>query len=439
LFSKVSQASSFSTFVQLCIEQTGRECDPNVFTKIQEEREVLDEQSNQLALMLEAEGIPAFDHEADVSIVGLSSGQEQHLQAFRQITFLPSVARKKRAERLRMLNYYVDQPENRLSTRMWVFNLGRRVPLVKVRSRIQQLSRMVSSFATELRQKYNIDIIFRSTELGKIIKNGEVNPKSGNRIMLEGVPEGDPTFHIHAHCLVKTPYLKDWGSVIRWVNKRWREINNMDPAEKWQPFDESGKIVKVREVCKYVAKPSDLLQLGQTEVGDLFHQVKGLHLVQFSGSLQNQRRSLKDQGQRPVRRKKGANMGWDIVPTWNKLSDSVYEAIAQTKKAKVKPTPKDNRVMAFLQPSFFFNVVAEPAVLVSRYNGDLSSLVQEHPKVCLVYDMCEGLREHSAGTANAPGTPAPYTLDSWSKTVGGAREGKTKAGVDPPEMHEIPF
>jgi hypothetical protein len=77
--------------------------------------------------------------------------------------------------------------------------------------------------------------------------------------------------------------------------------------------------------------------------------------------------------------------------------------------------------------------------LVSRYNGDLSSLVQEHPKVCLVYDMCEGLREHMAGTANAPETPARYTLDSWSKTVGDAEQGEPIAGVDPPEMHEIPF
>lgn len=414
--------SSFKSYLQLVGETTQRRISQEDFDDFQRQNRVLREQSLEIACRLEEGGVPAFDEEADVALVGLRTGEVRHFDAFRQINFIPSVAQKKRGPRLRVLEYYLDQQKGRKSHRMWTFNTGPRSLIGNVRQRVTELHRNLSRLASELRQGWGVDIIFRSTELGSMARQ----------------VDGLATFHVHAHCLVQTPYLNDWSGMLEWVQRRWREIVGLSPNGKWKVFEDSGKIFNPRELCKYCVKPTDVLQLNSAELCELQGQMFRLHLVQFSGSLQDVRRRLDDRGVRPVRRSRGDSWEWDVVPSWNRLPESVYEAIALTKNAPIKPTPKDNRLLGLLTPAFFFDTLAEPAALVARYNGNFHALVSEHGRVRETCRMVEAAAERCAAR-RALGGPVPYTVHNGSETVRRERDTGVLSTGPPGKEEEIPF
>ena len=96
----------------------------------------------------------------------------------------------------------------------------------------------------------------------------------------------------------------------------------MSPNQKWRPFEDAGKIGNARELCKYVVKPQDVLQLLPTELADLYVQTFRLHTVQFWGSLQALRNKCDRSHVKPYRRKRGESWSWEMIPSVNRRIDT---------------------------------------------------------------------------------------------------------------------
>lgn len=365
--------SSFDLYLDVCKDRVGDYIEQGAYFEQQQTRKQLREQSVEIADKLESVGIPAYEKDTDISLVGLASGESIQLDSFRQINFIPSIAKKKRSSRLKVLEYYLDLADetdhlpNSHKCRMWVFNMGWRVGLSGIRERTQILQRKISKLAFEAKSKYGIEFIFRSTELGSLSQS----------------PEQQSTFHVHSHVLVKCPKIADWSGCLRWVNSRWREMCQMSPNQKWKPFNDAGKIRNARELCKYIVKPSDVLQLLPLELKELYDQTFRLHTVQFSGSLQALRNRLDRGNVKPIRRNRGESWKWELMPSVNQRADTYDTTLDLAEDVKLEDSlgvKKWNQVYALLHPSFYFTTHAEPAVLVSNYTGSLDDLLDESEK-----------------------------------------------------------
>jgi len=334
----------------------------------------LKQDSFEIGSRLEEAGVPAFDRTQDLSLVCPITGEHQRVEAYRNICFIPSVAKKRRSAMLRRLDYFASLKKNEGKIRMWVFNTGIRARISECDDRIRMLNRNVAILASELREKYGIDIFFRATELGSAKRK-----------------RGYTTLHPHAHVLVKTPYVRDWSSAIGWVNRRWRQLCEMSPNSTWQPFEEAGKLFNLREACKYVCKPEDLKGLTPEEYAELYGVLYKKHLVQPLGEFKRLCAHIRENGLRPVRRGSGQ---WDLVFNWNKRTDREVLALGcpddeDAKSAQAKDffgdemedanpedhegDPPTNQVLAVLEPSFYFGLRCAPALLVSKRTDSIGN------------------------------------------------------------------
>ena len=83
-------------YPRLASELSGEVGDIDKWEKGQAYHKRLTEQSHDIADKLESQGIEAYDHNQDLVLVGLHSRQHKVVPNFRNINFIPSVARKNR-------------------------------------------------------------------------------------------------------------------------------------------------------------------------------------------------------------------------------------------------------------------------------------------------------------------------------------------------------
>ena len=375
MFGEFESKSSFRSLYELVRISAGRQLGPQEWLKMQLQRTKLEQDTFEIASRLEEAGIPAFDHSSDLTLVCPITGEVQKVQAYRNICFLPCVARKRRAPMLKRLQFFGQLPENQGKLRMWTFNTGLRVRIAELNDRIRQLNRNVGIIASELRERFSIDMIFRATELGGVEKR-----------------EGIATLHPHAHVLIKTPYLQDWSKAISWVNARWRQLCELSPNSTWKPFEECGKLHNIHEACKYVCKPESLKELSPSDLAELYGALYKKHLVQPLGLFKRYCAEWTKKGLKPVR------MGdkWKLVYNWNKRTDS--ETLArqcpddEDAKRSIdedyfgdemedrlyheedhKTDPPQNQIISILPPSFYFGNRCSPALLVNRMTESFNS------------------------------------------------------------------
>ena len=358
MYGEEAKKSSFLEYLHHVTSVSGHEVDDETYEKSVERRDLKSEISEYVARQLEKGGVPAYDYNQTLHVVG-ASGNYKEIPSYRNIIFIPDVAGKRRAEMLKTLEYFCETKVNEKQLRMWVFNLGHRTRLSNVRERTMFLHKKLNQLAFEAKHKYGIEIFFRSTELGEMKKT----------------EDNTPTFHLHTHCLVRTPYIQDWSEAISWVNRRWRKLCKLSPNSSWCVFKESGSIYKVREACKYVIKPMELLELNSSELCELFYQMKGLHLVQSRGDFKACRADLKVTSKKPVRRFNGEQVEWRIITNVNRKTDAERELIRVAKLcATGESAPRDNVILSLLEPSTFFSKTFEPAFLVSNFTPDFFRL-----------------------------------------------------------------
>lgn len=358
-------------FLEICRERTGRELPPESAEEANEARRTLLAQSYRVADSLEAEGIRAYGP-SKLSLVGVCSGTVVELPDFRNIVFIPSVAQRKRHGMLQHLEYYLQEYP---FSRMWVFTSGDRVRLEGVRERIGWLHRRLSKLNAEPFMKLaGAELVFRSTELGEVERD----------------ETGSPTFHVHAHTIVR---LREKLSPERWTSL-------LGAVRGWWKyhFKDSQRIHQAREACKYVVKPGDLDRLTGPELVMLHRQLFRLHLVQCLGVLKERRRNVEESNRKLVRRGEGDAARWEVVENWNESRGKRSEEEAP----KAHAGELEDWVLCTLPPSFALSPRAEPLAVVLNFTGDRLS---EHRKLTLLRETCgplfHGLASEDIGEKGA--------------------------------------
>jgi hypothetical protein len=315
-------------YLKIVAEESGREIPQEVFERKQAERRLLMDQSLHIADMLESVGIRAYG-DSKLTMVGLLSGIEEPLVDFRNIVFIPAVAKRKRNKMLGDLEYFL---QTHPYARMWVFTSGSRCRIGDVANRIKEVHRRISKLNSKPFMKASgISIEFRATELGSL-----------QRV------DGIATFHIHCHAIVDLheKLTRDSWSILLGKVREWWQFH----------FADAKKIQMAREACKYVVKPGDLLGLTGEELKALHEQLFKLHLVQALGSLRNQRKEREDTGLRFHRVKSPIGSKLERVPNWN-----TRPAMASSAGGS---EPKPDTVLATLVPAPYFSRITEPAAIV---------------------------------------------------------------------------
>jgi len=346
-------------YLKIVEDESGREIPAEAFEKKKAERDLLMAQSVHIADMLESVGVRAYG-ESKMTMVGLLTGIEEPMIDFRNIVFIPAIAKRKRNRMLGDLEFFI---QNHPFSRMWVFTSGSRCPIKAVSDRIREVHRRISKLnAKPFMKSAGITIVFRATELGS----------------LERV-EGIATFHIHCHAIV---HLDRKLSKDTWVTLLGKV------REWWQfHFADAKKIEMAREACKYVVKPGDLLNLTGTELKALYDQLFRLHLVQALGPLRDQRRDREDTDQRFHRISTPLGSKLETVPNWNTRPPAALTASTE---------PGRDTVLATLTPAPYFSCITEPAVIVM--NRSKEALLEKSARLRRIW---EAATRHAA-TSNAP-------------------------------------
>ena len=107
-------------YLKIVEEESGREISAEAFECKKAERDLLMQQSLHIAGLLESVGVRAYG-ESKLTMVGLLTGIEEPMVDFRNIVFIPAVAKRKRNRVLGDLEFFI---QNHPHCRMWVFTSG---------------------------------------------------------------------------------------------------------------------------------------------------------------------------------------------------------------------------------------------------------------------------------------------------------------------------
>ena len=317
------------SYPKLASELSGVSLDIEQWEKGRAMSDKLLQQSHDIAKKMESVGFSAYDHESDLTLVGLNSRQYSKLPPFRNVTIIPWVARKKRNKSSKELEYFLQKNPN---ARTWVHTTGKRCTLKELPERLENLHAKFGRVNSQpFMKKFGAKFVFRSTEFGEIAKTDE------------GL-----SFHPHCHSVLvldrKLPS-EDWSLLVSKICKYFVH---------WS-YD-AGKIKSVKELVKYCVKPSDLEHLNGYELLSIHQITTNKRLVEFLGQLRTQRQKHNKDDIRLVRRKgilsktKNWNVSKPKLPLWVKPIND---------ESGISPT-----IVAWVPPVALFSHITEPCFLV---------------------------------------------------------------------------
>lgn len=351
---------AWEQFVSDCEENTGNIWPESVYNKKKKERDKLRQQSLEIAERLD-KLFPESrqDKRQKLFKISLFGRVISELPQYRQITLIPEVAAQKRSRHLKYLEW-LGTPKvkggNGSWLRMWVVNDGRRCRVDEIPDRLSRLNARIRRLQAKEWFNKNFEIVFRSTEFGSLFdETGQAKTDS----------EGHQTYHVHSHLIVR---------VKNTVNRsRWLRILALAADHFGGPtrFEEAGGIEKLREACKYLVKPADILRLPDPELAALSKTVFKRHLVQPLGRLREvlgDHKSRRLVLQRPCPANK---FKWRIVRNHNSHArKSEAEELADIARRLWQSNhEKDtedaqNTIVAVLPAGPHFGPVHEPCILV---------------------------------------------------------------------------
>ncbi len=411
-------------------EETGMGVSPEELARQTVDRAEVRAQSHTLAKRLDFAGKCAYRNDAFALWVWwVHSKKFQEIPNFRRICLLPYVAAIVRASKLAALEYFL---ERNPFCRFWTFTTGDRCGLSDLRARCQWLHRRLSLLNAFIREKYGVELVFRSTEFGTLEFDDAGNKREGGGGSVEFDANGEPLFHVHAHVVVH--------SLVGFIHPdRWKAMFddvwafwgfNWDGGKKGA----SGVIRNARECCKYVTKPGDMLKLTPEQLGRMHEAVFRLKLCQPMGTLREEIRARKKAGKTLRRyRKSGRVKGvewrevWD-QNKWATESEADREALwnlmdarkmAEETKAAARAKPgqtprireKDSSwcaVFSRLSPSVGPAGLKEPRVVVGGTRFDARS-VEAHPLVARLW--AQTVQEWESGLCISVHTGTPTVAD----------------------------
>lgn len=338
-------------YARIASELSGQAVSLDKWNQNQAQRNHLLEQTHSIAQKLEGEGIPCYDENQDLYLMGLHTRQYKKLPNFRNIAFLPVVAQKQRQSKLKSLQYLLQHHPN---CRMWTITTGSRVNCSQAQGRVQDMHRKVSRINSEgFMKRAGVRFIFRSTEFGEVVE----------------IPGQGLSLHPHCHAVLK---------MDRFVSREeWSKLIARIRGYFGAHCQDNGRIKEPREFVKYCVKPSDLEALSAPALVDLYNLCSSLRLVECLQDLRKLRRDIRECDHTLIR-KKGILRR---VPKWNtgaKLkkdeSRKVLEDVFRHWTADGDPVPSPS-IVAWCAPASVFAPVTEPLFLVNGLDGRDPSLM----------------------------------------------------------------
>jgi len=294
---RIAEAARFAEaeadFAAVAEEETGLSVSPEEWARQKAERGEIRRQTHKLAEMLETAGVNAYRNDAfSLWVWYVHSRTAEAIPGFRRICFLPYVAAIVRSSKLAALEFFL---QCNPFCRLWTFTSGQRVGISGLGERIAELHGRLNRLNKELRKRFGVEMVFRSTELGTVEFDAE-NRAQGDAGGVEFDAEGNPLFHPHAHTVINSlvGYIppKKWDAMISFVWAHW--------GNHW----DAGQIIRnPRECCKYVTKPGDMLKLSPAQLAGVYEQLSGKRLVAPLGTLKREIAARKAAG-KVLRRKR---------------------------------------------------------------------------------------------------------------------------------------
>lgn len=347
----------------LAAEQTGNVIDDERQWEIDHRRKEVLRQSLEIAERLESVGVNAF-RETPYAVYryAVHSCRVEKLPSFRRIAFIPAVAQSIRAPVVSALEYFL---ERHPLCRFWTFTSGPRCAIPELRDRARELHRRISKLNdAAFMRSAGARIVFRATEFGtpetdeSFDSGGEIERDIDGRVML----------HPHAHCVVfleKGPLRpRQWAGLLKNVWTFW--------GDHW---DEGSTIRNARELCKYVTKPSAILDLSAEELAALAHQSRRLKLVQSMGLLARQIRDREEHDLRlvSVAAPDGSGRVRREVRDWNKRPRRSLAQKTADMAQRLDPKKKGSDCFVLLArslPTFCGAGATEPTVTIMATRFD---------------------------------------------------------------------
>lgn len=276
------------TYARVLQTNTGhRLTDPQEFNR---SRDMVASASMRMALKLEAQGIPAFREGRTLHAIGDVSGDVECVATeFRNILLIPDIAKRKRAETIRELAYFVENHPRAKHFRYMVATSGDRVPLCSagaLRSRRSKFLGRLRRFMSEAGQRWGVRFLYRGDEY----------------------TFNEMGAHFHENLIYyPSRYLRpdDWQAFLAFARSRLGQVWNHD----------GGKIKNLREVVKYVCKlsgNSEQVRAGGSgaswgadeltgpELAWLYHETVGGHSSQPLGEFADWLADMRQERQKVV-------------------------------------------------------------------------------------------------------------------------------------------
>jgi len=364
----------FEEFASAFDQNVGWQLEPQDWSVGIARRKELENQTNQIANLLEKAGIQAR-MDSDVVSISAVTNIATPLVSFRPVRFLPSVAARDRRPMLNALKYWMDNVVERPDyVRYIVITSGSLVPAFgDLKGRLQDMARRVSKWAHAAKRDYNIIVHFRGSEFTR---------KTASERGLDGYDPDTVLYHPHCNILLE-PKRKlpktgagSWDAFLKWSH------DYLDGH--WQ---DCGRINDVREIVKYVVKPADLLAgekpIDSDETKWLYESLFRLNLAQPLGDFKEFYSEIKEKKIKVVRVKNyGNNKGkLRLVRKSERLDHSKRVAVEDDYDSDfdlIKRKGPANVILGLTMPSWTHSPWAEPAILVRNYDPKtMSDAAQE--------------------------------------------------------------
>lgn len=366
---------------------TGWYIDPVRWAKRAKASRLLAEQSETIADALERMGEPAR-LDSSITAIGAVTGIAEALPAYRAIRFLPAVAARDRRPVLNGMKYFIQHHPHARFFRYAVITASEPVPFGgELRKEIQRLSRRISKWATEARDR-DVEILFRGIEFTRATAaDRDAEAARRQDAFFLGPADAPLTrrfgaetvlYHVHANVLTwpqRAMRTEDWSGFLRMT---WRSVKG-----HWQ---DNGRVEKVEELVKYCLKPADIKDASDHEILWLYRQTERLKLVQPMGPFAAFMAKLEEAGEKVVRVRSGDGGRLQRVRKSSRLnhhSKDGAEGSQEGDAAQPAPSvldsddraPKDgsrkrpsNLVLGVSLPQWRHTPWAEPLILVQRYD-----------------------------------------------------------------------
>jgi len=379
------------------LADTGRILSPEQFTEKDKKFSQTVQMTLDLAERLESLGISAYSDGDPIQIIGAHSGTIYELPNFRQCNMLPMSAQKKRNPTLNMLLYYT-QMKGMKNFRHIVLHKGPRCLITDLKRRYREMKKLFNKWNKQYAAIYDAYFVFYSCEAGSPVKKAKDKVKgtrpyilsSAGRRIRQTDHKGRQTWHPHIHALLEMERYLEKPVFEKMCNDMRRCFGRLEYL-----FNEP--LENTRELCKYMVKCDELMDLKDQDLVDYYHETKGARTIQTMGGFKEFKAKLKDSG-RTIRSATNRDTGQkELFPMKNWNRNFARDIQDRTEGEELDKNIRDTiygpagpltspALISRMAPTHLFCPVAEPAFMVRGRCTDLNEFLSR-PKVEKVIEM----------------------------------------------------